>query len=137
MHPSADVAPPSIAPSVAPRTPPPLVARLLVGVRLAVVVLLAALVVALVLGARTTEPSGSAPGLSAEPVADVPDRVDALMARHRCSTQGLGPDVIPAQALLRGRDGVVRVTGFDRGWAAWTGEAPGELVAVCLGPAPR
>lgn len=53
-----------------------------------------------------------------------------LMAEHRCSASGFGPDVIPGSALvLRHRH--VRHVSFDVGWAVYTGDAPGTLLAVC------
>ncbi|WP_139979305.1 hypothetical protein [Nocardioides litoris] len=57
-------------------------------------------------------------------------RVAALMERHGCSTDGLGPDVIPGSALVERGDRVQQV-GFDDGWAVFTGDADGRLVAVC------
>jgi hypothetical protein len=54
-----------------------------------------------------------------------------LSERLGCSTEGLAPGVVPGHALLRDADGRVRVTTFERGWAAYAGERPGTLVAVC------
>jgi hypothetical protein len=62
----------------------------------------------------------------------VDPRVERLTERWDCSATGLAPGVVPGHALVRGRDGGVRVTGFDRGWASYTGERPGTLVAVCV-----
>lgn len=73
----------------------------------------------------------------AVPSRDQPRSTDAavteLMEDHRCSTTGFGDAVIPPEAILRLDDGHTRVVSFDRGWASFTGKAPGTLVAVCLG----
>jgi hypothetical protein len=52
------------------------------------------------------------------------------MDRFECSETGFGPDVIPNSALIHLEGHVKRVT-FDRGWAVFTGEEPGTLMAVC------
>jgi len=56
-----------------------------------------------------------------------------LLERNRCSTTGFGPEVIPATAVIRDRSGHTKVVSFERGWAVFNNERPGELVAVCLG----
>ncbi len=56
-----------------------------------------------------------------------------VLERNRCSTTGFGPDVIPATAVIRYRSGHTKVVSFERGWAVFNNEQPGELVAVCLG----
>ena len=61
-------------------------------------------------------------------------RLDRLMDRLDCSPTGLGPDVIPGSALVE-RDDRVRQVSFDDGWAVFTGDAEGRLVAVCRAPA--
>lgn len=66
-------------------------------------------------------------GMSAGPL-------DAMMEQHRCSLTGFDRDVIPSQALVRTPAGHVELVSFDRGWAVFSGEIAGELVAVCLGP---
>ena len=66
-------------------------------------------------------------GLSATPL-------DALMERHRCSVTGFDREVIPSTAIVRTPAGGTEVVSFDDGWAVFSGEAEGELVAVCLGP---
>ena len=38
-------------------------------------------------------------------------------------------------AIVRAPDGTTELVSFDEGWAVFLGEAAGELVAVCLGPA--
>ena len=60
-------------------------------------------------------------------------RIDALMVQQDCSYTGFGADVIPATALLRTTTDEVRVVSFARGWAAYQGEKPGTLIAVCRG----
>lgn len=64
-------------------------------------------------------------------------RVDAMFERNRCSVTGFGSDVIPARALIRRESGRTAMVSFDHGWAIFSGERPGELMAVCLGPAGR
>ena len=79
------------------------------------------------------------PGLSrpshetAAPVQTDPhhQKIQALMARHDCSTTGFDAGVIPGSSLIR-RDEIVRYVTFDEGWAVFTGELPGSLIAVCL-----
>ena len=66
-------------------------------------------------------------GVSARPM-------DKLMERNRCSFTGFDRSVIPSTALIRTPEGATRLVSFDQGWAVFSGEAPGELVAVCLGP---
>ena len=53
------------------------------------------------------------------------------MSEHRCSTTGFGESASPRSALVR-RDGVLGHVSFERAWSVFTGEAPGELLAVCL-----
>ncbi len=80
-----------------------------------------------------TEPSRRA----AEQVGAPDTGLAELLARHRCSRTGFGEGVIPGAALLRHLDGHLEVVSFDRGWASFTGDRPGQLVAVCLGERPR
>ncbi len=73
----------------------------------------------------------------AEPVTPAPQvdtALEQLMADHRCTTTGFPDGSVPVSTLLRNREGQLRVVSLDRGWAAYQGTAPGELVAVCLGP---
>ena len=65
--------------------------------------------------------------------------VERTMREHRCSTTGFGASVQPGGALVRSEAGQLRTVTFDEGWAVFTGERPGTLVAVCLDPpkAPR
>lgn len=57
--------------------------------------------------------------------------IDVLIERHGCSKTGFDDGVVPSRALLRHSDGRIEVVSFDRGWASFTGDAPGTLVAVC------
>lgn len=66
-------------------------------------------------------------GVSAGPL-------ESLMERNRCSFTGFDREVIPSKAIVRTPDGAVELVSFDRGWAVFSGEVAGELVAVCLGP---
>lgn len=58
--------------------------------------------------------------------------VHEKMTRHNCSATGFGAEAVPSSALVRTPQGKLRMVSFDRGWQVFTGEAPGELVAVCL-----
>jgi hypothetical protein len=69
-------------------------------------------------------------GLSSRPL-------DAMMERNRCSYTGFDRDVIPSTAIIRTPEGETQLVSFDHGWAVFSGEAAGELVALCLGPAPK
>ena len=60
--------------------------------------------------------------------------LDAMMEHNRCSFTGFGRDEIPEQAIIRTPQGENKLVSFDHGWAVFSGEAAGELVAVCLGP---
>jgi hypothetical protein len=57
--------------------------------------------------------------------------VEQAMRRHDCSVVGFDAAVEPRSALVR-RQGKVHHVSFDAGWAVFTGERPGELIAVCL-----
>ncbi len=63
------------------------------------------------------------------------ESISRLLERHRCSTTGFDPTVIPATAVIRDGAGITRVVSFDHGWAVFNNERPGVLVAVCLGKA--
>lgn len=62
--------------------------------------------------------------------------LDKMMERNRCSFTGFDRSVIPSKAVIRTPEGENRLVSFDHGWAVFSGEAAGELVAVCLGPKP-
>lgn len=95
----------------------------------------AALTLLVGLGAVQVAPDSQPPagtdrlGMSAGPL-------DAMMEQNRCSTTGFDRDVIPSTAIVRTPAGDVELVSFDRGWAVFSGEVAGELVAVCLGPEP-
>lgn len=54
------------------------------------------------------------------------------ITEHNCSTTGFGDSASPRSALIR-RHGVLRHVSFERAWSVFTGQEPGELLAVCLG----
>jgi len=60
--------------------------------------------------------------------------LDAMIQHNRCSVTGFDRDVTPSKAIVRTPDGATELVSFDRGWAVFTGQIAGELVAVCLGP---
>lgn len=60
--------------------------------------------------------------------------LDSMMEENRCSVTGFDRDVVPSKAIIRTPDGATELVSFDRGWAVFSGEVAGELVAVCLGP---
>ncbi|HWJ65216.1 MAG TPA: hypothetical protein VNT31_00935 [Nocardioides sp.] len=78
-----------------------------------------------------TEPRPAGPsqqiGMSAGPL-------DAMMEQNRCSVTGFDRDTIPSKAIVRTPEGDTELVSFDHGWAVFSGEVAGELVAVCLGP---
>ena len=59
-----------------------------------------------------------------------------LIRRFDCSTVGYDDGSTPQSAIVRGGNGRVRVVTFEQGWAVHTSAGRGELVAVCLRPAP-
>lgn len=85
--------------------------------------------------APTTGPAPIAlPSAAPSPVGVDPLAAQAtrLGAAHGCSPYGLPDGVVPQHAVIRVGDDV-RLVSFDRGWAAYLGEAPGTLVSVCAG----
>jgi len=60
--------------------------------------------------------------------------LDAMMQHNRCSVTGFERGVVPSKAIVRTPEGSTELVSFDHGWAVFSGEAEGELVAVCLGP---
>lgn len=81
-----------------------------------------------------TAVGGSEPATTPDPLVSTDDVEADLMERHQCSVTGFDGDTIPSEAILRPDEGPPRVVSFDRGWESFTGDAPGTLVAVCLGP---
>lgn len=59
--------------------------------------------------------------------------LDDMMQLNRCSFTGFDRDVIPSKAIVRTPEGQTELVSFDRGWAVFSGDVAGELVAVCLG----
>ena len=57
--------------------------------------------------------------------------VERAIRRHDCSVVGFDAGVEPRSALVR-HHGRLRHVSFDAGWAVFTGERPGQLIAVCL-----
>ncbi len=57
-------------------------------------------------------------------------RLDKLVTRHGCSATGFGDETIPGSSLVL-EDNKVRHVSFDDGWAVYTGEQSGTLIAVC------
>jgi hypothetical protein len=86
-----------------------------------------ALALALGVGATVTDRADQ----SAAPSSEMSDtRVTRLMDRYACSETGFGSDVVPNSALVHLGGKVTRVS-FDKGWAIFTGDEPGTLMAVC------
>ena len=85
------------------------------------------LALALGVGASVTDRADQSSAPSTE-VAD--SRVNRFMDRYQCSETGFGPRVIPNSALIHVEGRMKRVS-FDRGWAVFTGDQPGVLMAVC------
>ena len=86
-----------------------------------------ALALALGLGASVTDRADQSSAPSTE-VAD--SRVNRFMDRYDCSETGFGADVVPNSALIH-VDGRMKRVSFDKGWAVFTGDRPGTLMAVC------
>lgn len=61
-------------------------------------------------------------------------RIDRMFAENRCSTTGFGAEQIPSRAMVRRESGRPAVVSFEEGWEVFTGDSPGRLMAVCLGP---
>ena len=109
-----------------PHHPPPGVS---LGLSLTKSVLVGlALALALGLGASVTDRADQSSAPSTE-VAD--SRVSRFMDRYECSETGFDAGVIPASALIH-VDGRMKRVSFDKGWAVFTGDEPGTLMAVCL-----
>jgi hypothetical protein len=106
------------------------------AVRLAVICALAALLTAVTLrltpGGETLllRTDGSHRPRTAASDDGVAERVARLGERYHCSRTGLADGEIPLHAVVL-REGRVRVTSFDEGWAVYRGERPGRLMSVC------
>lgn len=110
------------------RTPSPALRRAVGAAKLGTAAALAALAVAPTLSASPVVVDRAQGPTAVDTTAR--DRLAALMERHDCSAEGLEPGVIPGSALVE-RDDRVRHVSFDDGWATFTGDAPGALLAVC------
>jgi len=53
------------------------------------------------------------------------------MIQHHCTTTGFGDSASPRSALIR-HHGELRHVSFEQAWSVFTGEEPGQLLAVCL-----
>lgn len=79
---------------------------------------------------RPDDPATARPdGVSELQVRSAP--VEQALRRHHCSVDGFDAGVEPRSALVR-RHGKLRHVSFDYGWSVFTGDRPGELIAVCL-----
>lgn len=94
-----------------------------------------------VAGTATLLPGGSTGmGGAGEPVVDAQlqtpadARVQALMRRFGCRTDGFDGRQVPRSSLVRRADGRVAVVSFERGWKVFERAGAGSLVAVCLRP---
>lgn len=64
-------------------------------------------------------------------VEQLPAEAQQAMTRHQCSSTGFDTGVQPRSALIE-QHGEVRQVSFDQGWAVFTEQRPGVLLAVCL-----
>lgn len=97
-------------------------------------VLVVAALVALILTAHSRVPATQeAPRARSVAVDSWSPGLHRLLVRHRCSTTGFEDGAEPAEALVRRTDGTLRIVAFEQGWAVFTRDAPGTLIAVCLG----
>ena len=66
------------------------------------------------------------------PAAVSETQIQRLSRLHGCSPDGLPPGVVPKRAIVRDdHNSTVRLGSFDEGWAMYTGQRAGTLVAVC------
>lgn len=93
----------------------------------------AALTTLLGLGTANLLASPQADG-GVDRIGNVTGPLDDLMTANRCSLTGFDRGVIPSTAIVRTPVGDTELVSFDQGWAVFSGEQPGDLVAVCLGP---
>lgn len=111
------------------RQPPVALALTLSLTKSVVLVVVVALGFGLIGGSQVTASPGPD---GADQIEERSAVIERAMAEHECSTTGFAAGVIPRSALIR-RDDRVRQVSFDEGWEIVTGEAPGVLIAVCLG----
>lgn len=112
------------------RTPPPRRLRLALGV---VKVVTIAALLAVFTGAWVTE-HAAGPASDLGPADSTLSLVEQAMRANRCSSTGFGAAEQPEGALVRTPGGQLRAVTFDEGWAVFTRDRPGTLVAVCLDP---
>lgn len=91
---------------------------------LGVVLLVLALTVANRTPDRTADPSALQVDLGSKDL-------QAAMVEYDCTTTGFGDTADPLSALIR-VEGRLQHVSFDYAWSVFTGEQPGELLAVCL-----
>jgi|GEM_PF-2666325 len=76
----------------------------------------------------TTEGMTAAQDVTDPPAGEA--RLEKLIDRHDCSPTGFGADVIPGSSLVL-QDNEVKHVSFDEGWAIYSGDEAGTLLAVC------
>lgn len=111
------------------RTPSPSLRRAVGALKLGVAVTVGILAVSPVLTSTQEVVAEQAQGPTPSDLAAQAD-LDEQMSRHDCSVDGFGPGVIPGSALVERNDQIHHVS-FDDGWAVFTGDAEGALLAVC------
>lgn len=88
----------------------------------------------LVLGIALAVGAGADPVVQRTPAEDAYARL-VDRAGLRCSSAGQDTAGSSA-AVIRLPDGRLKAVSFERGWAVYTGERPGTLVAVCASASP-
>ena len=86
-------------------------------------------------GLGVTDTDGAtAPAVHAQLQAPHDGRVQSLMHRYHCRSDGFGQQQIPRSSIIRRPDGRLALVSFDRGWEVFKHDGAGSLVAVCLAP---
>ena len=111
------------------RTPSPSLRRAVGAVKLGIAATVGLLAVSPVLTSTQEVMAQQNQGPTASDVA-MQTELENRMAEHDCSVDGFGADVIPGSALVERNDRIHHVS-FDDGWAVFTGDAEGALLAVC------
>jgi hypothetical protein len=96
------------------------------------VLALGAVLVVLVSGFAVPTPTSSHE--SALRLDSGPKDLQRAMTEHDCTVTGFGESATPRSALIR-RQGRLEHVSFEAAWSVFTGERPGELLAVCLSKA--
>ncbi|GEP33371.1 hypothetical protein NSZ01_11390 [Nocardioides szechwanensis] len=112
------------------RHTPPLGVAVALGAAKTLILLVALAMAFGVIGGDTTSSTVTRPDRAPQMEAQSA-QVEQAIRRHDCSVAGFDAGVEPRSALVR-REGKVRHVSFDDGWEVFTGERPGELIAVCL-----